>query len=138
MIGAGNHIPTGCAGAYTMNKYTKRISGAAFAVLLLGTGCSTYGDFGGSVNLGPVHIGGHIGWGQNGGGTAAPGSNANNSTGGGTSTNNTPVQKKSTSGTSTTGTANTAVGAYTGVYENAPSADGYYTGTAQNVRAGQY
>jgi hypothetical protein len=48
------------------------------------------------------------------------------------------VQKKSTSGTTTTATATTAVGAYTGEYNNAPTSAGYHSGTAYNVRSGNY
>lgn len=120
------------------------IAGGLLAAL--SSGCSTYGDFGGGVSIGPVHVGGYVGWGtppSGGGGgksgTAAPGTQGTTSGGGGTSTAPAPVNTQAPSGNKTTGTAVLDNGGhYTAEAYNLPTSSGYVDTYTYNARLGDY
>lgn len=125
-----------------MYKNVIFIAGSFLAAL--STGCSTYGDFGGGVTIGPVHVGGYVGWGTppSGGGksgTAATGTQGTTSGGGGTSGAPAPVNTRPPDGTKTTGTAVLENGGhYTAEVYNLPTSSGYVDTYTYNARLGDY
>ena len=126
-------------------KIGKRRGAIVIALLLMGTGCSTYGDFGGSASVFGASVGGYIGWGTppagggGGGGHASQGATGTNSQGGATTGTTSPVTTRPKSGSTTTGTAITESGHYTADTNGyIPATDGNISLNVYNVRAGDY